>query len=189
MMGDVTLDDLASVITSRRTNMRVDRERSVPTHLVEELCRLATFAPNHKLTEPWRFVAVTGASRAELGEQAALHQAAMGERDEHRLDKTRTKYTRTPLSLVVAVKRDADPRRWAEDRDAGAAAVQNVLLAATAAGLASYWGTGVVCDAPGVKAMCGLDPDDTILAVIYLGWPIAAASVVPRRPPTLAWLT
>ncbi len=188
MMGIVTLDELTTLITSRRTNMRVDRERDVPKELVEQLCTLATWAPNHKLTQPWRFIAVTGSGRARLGEEAAAHQQAKGETDEQRLDKTRGKYLRTPLSLVVACTRADDPGRWDEDRDAVAAGIQNLLLGATAAGLATYWGTGVVCEAPGVKAMCGLAPDDTILGVIYMGWPIAEASRMERQPPRLDWV-
>lgn len=188
MMGAVNLDELTTLITSRRTNMRVDRGREVPAELVERLCALATWAPNHKLTEPWRFIAVTGEARGRLGEEAAAHQAALGETNPDRLDKTRGKYLRTPLSLVVACRRAEDPARWAEDRDAVAAGIQNLLLGATAAGLATYWGTGVVCDAPGVKDLCGLSPDDTILAVVYVGWPVAEASPVARRPPQLAWV-
>jgi nitroreductase len=189
MMVGVTLDDLASLITTRRTNMRVDRDRAVPAGLVEELCRLATWAPNHKMTEPWRFIAITGDRRADLGEAAAAHQAALGEHDDGRLGKTRVKYLRTPLSLVVACAASSDPTRSAEDRDAVAAGIQNLLLAATAAGLATYWGTGVVCEAPGVKAMCGLKVDDVIVAVIYVGWPLDQANAVPRSTPRITWLS
>jgi nitroreductase len=168
--------------------MRVDRERPVPPSLIEDLCRLATWAPNHKLTEPWRFIAVTGDARFRLGSEAAAYQAELGETDDNRLGKTRGKYARTPLCLVVASARSSDPSRWKEDRDAVSAGIQNVLLGATAAGLATYWGTGVVCHAPGVKEMCALQPTDEIVAVIYLGWPLDANTPIPpRAAPQLLW--
>jgi nitroreductase len=182
---------IAEVITARRTNMRVDRERDVGDDLLTEFCRLATWAPNHKLTEPWRFIVVRGDARARVGEAAARFQQDMGERDEGRLDKTRGKYLRTPVLLIVACasSHDADANRRAEDRDAVAAAVQTLLLAATAAGVATYWGTGPVCHAPGVKELCGLQADNEILAAIYMGWPLAADVAIPaRRNPIVSFL-
>ena len=56
------------------------------------------------------------------------------------------------------------------------------LLGATAAGLASYWGTGAVTGLEDVKRLCRFDPQDTIVALIYLGWPIGDVPV-PQRPP------
>jgi nitroreductase len=184
----VTYEAISELITSRRTNMRVDRDREVPAELVEDLCRLATWAPNHKLTQPWRFIALTGDSRAKLGQAAAEYQQALGETDVNRLAKTSGKYARTPMCLVVACTGDLSPARRLEDRDAVAAGVQNLLLGATAAGLATYWGTGVVCNAPKVKALCGLDAADDIVAVVYLGWPLDATTPVPpRAAPQIAW--
>jgi nitroreductase len=184
----MTFEAVRDVITTRRTNMRVDRERMIEPSLVEELCRLATWAPNHKMTEPWRFIAVTGDARHQLGEAAAHHQARLGETDENRLNKTRGKYARTPLCLVVASAHHEDPSRRQEDRDAVSAGVQNLLLAATAAGLATYWGTGVVCDSPEVKQLCGLGPHDEIVGVLYMGWPLDATTPIPpRSAPQLSW--
>ena len=48
--------------------MLVDRERPVPRDLVDELCALAAWAPNHKRTWPWRFAIAEGEGRARLGE-------------------------------------------------------------------------------------------------------------------------
>ena len=55
-----TFEDFAGLVRSRRTHMLVDRERDVPVELVSELCELATWAPNHKKTWPWRFALFTG---------------------------------------------------------------------------------------------------------------------------------
>jgi nitroreductase len=55
-----TFDEFADLVRSRRTHMLVDRDRDVPPELVGELCELATWAPNHKKTWPWRFALFTG---------------------------------------------------------------------------------------------------------------------------------
>jgi nitroreductase len=97
---------------------------------------------------------------------------------------TRTKYLRSAVNICVAAHSapDASRERRGEDRDAVAAGVQNLLLGATAAGLNSYWGTGAVVHVPAVKELCGFDPDDVIVAVLYLGWPIGDVPVPPRAP-------
>ena len=181
---------LRRLVRERRTNLRIDRDRGVDDDVLIELCQLASWAPNHKLTEPWRFAVVRGGARADLGRLAADYQRSLGEQDEARLEKTRGKYLRAPVLMVVSCASDAAPGsgRRAEDRDAVAAGIQNLLLGATAIGLNSYWGTGVVTSAPTVKELVGLAPEDDIIAVIYLGWPLGPVPVPERRTPVIRWL-
>jgi nitroreductase len=63
-----------------------------------------------------------------------------------------------------------------------AAGVQNLLLAATAAGLASFWASPPDNASPRVLSLCGFEDGSHIVGVIYLGWP-ARNVAVPRRPP------
>jgi nitroreductase len=179
---------LAGVIQSRRTNLRIDPERAVDPALITELCTLATWAPNHRLTEPWRFAVLTGEARAELGQRAADYQAERGDTNPARINKTRGKYLRAPLSLVVGCVFDENPEVHREDRDAVAAAVQNILLGATAMGMASYWGSGLVTESPAVKSLCGLAVEDEILAVLYLGWPTSEIASPGRSAPQIRWI-
>lgn len=181
---------LRRLIRERRTNLRIDRDRPVDDDVLIELCELASWAPNHKLTQPWRFAIVRGAARAAVGRMAADYQRSLGEQDEARLEKTRGKYLRAPVLLVVGCASDAPPGspRRAEDRDAVAAGIQNVLLGATAIGLNSYWGTGVVASTPEVKQLAGLEPTDEIIAAIYLGWPLGPVPIPERKTPLMRWL-
>jgi nitroreductase len=177
-----TLEDLGELIRARRTHMIVDRQRPVPSTLVEELCELAMWAPNHKRTWPWRFVHLTGDSRCGLGESFVIDMRAAGIGDEARWAKTLTKYARTPSLLAVAAAAHDEPRLHAENRDAVAAGVQNVLLGATAAGLASFWSTPPIEDCPSALTWCGFDPVDRFVALVYLGWPVSAVPAPPRPP-------
>jgi nitroreductase len=177
----VTLDDLTSLVRSRRTSKLVDRDRPVPFELVTELCDLAQWAPNHKRTWPWRFVLLEGDARARFGEALADAMAARGDPSE-KVSARRTKYLATPATLVVGTIPGDSELRTAENRDATAAGVENLLLGATAAGLASYWST---CPKGANEAAAGFCdfPDGThITAIIYLGWP-ARDVEVPERPP------
>jgi nitroreductase len=176
---------LAELVRARRSNLRMDSDRPVPLELVQQLCELAMWAPNHMRTNPWRFAVFTGEGRRRLG--AAL-EAAMVERGEaapDRLRKARTKYLRAPTMLLVGSAAHDDPILHHENRDAVAAGVENLLLGATAVGLASYWSTGEVAGLAAVKELAGFDPRDQLVAVIYLGWPTAPLPAPPKQTPPI----
>lgn len=185
----MTPDAFADLVRSRRTHMLVDRERAVEAAVVDELCALATWAPNHKQTWPWRFAALTGDARARLGDAFADDMEAIGFGDEGKRAKTRTKYTRTPTVLVVAAAPHPNRLFDVENQYAVAAGIQNVLLGATAHGLASFWGSPPLPDSAAALAVCGFDPDDRIVGVIYLGWPNGSVAAPPRPPAAVKHLT
>ena len=160
--------------------MIVDHAREVPLEVVEELCALAVWAPNHKKTWPWRFAVFTGDGRALLGQTMANEMERIGFGDAVKRDKTRTKYLRTPTTLVVGSAAHDNEVLHAENRDAVAAGIQNVLLGATALGLASFWSTPAVTRPPAVLTLCGFEPDDRLVGVIYLGWATQKCPAPPR---------
>ena len=127
--------DLAELIRRRRTSMLVDKQRPVPHDMIRDLCELAQWAPNHKRTWPWRFAIADGEARARLGEVIAEAMQSHGDPPE-KVEKARTKYLRTPATLVVGSAPGDSPLRTAENRDAVAAGIQIMLLAATEQGLA-----------------------------------------------------
>ncbi len=178
-------DDFAELARSRRTHMLVDRGRDVPLELIEQLCELGTWAPCHKKTWPWKFAIVTGDGRARLGAAFVADMVDRDVGDEAKRTKTLTKYTRTPASLVVGCAPHPHPTFHDENRDAVSAAVQNILLGATAAGLASFWSTAPIMDAQRALQLCGFDPDDRILAIVYLGWPNGSVDVATRPAPPI----
>lgn len=161
--------------------MLVDQDREVPLELIEQLCDLAQWAPNHKRTWPWRFAVAVGDGRARLG-------AAIADAMEHRGDppekvaKARGKYLRTPVTLIVGSAPGDTEERTAENRDAVAAGIQNLLLAATAEGLATYWGSCPKGANDAVVELCGFEGGTHITSLMYLGWATTSPEG-PARPP------
>jgi nitroreductase len=176
----MTLDDLDRLIRARRTSMLVDPTREVPHELVERLCSLAQWAPNHKRTWPWRFALVEGHARADLGNLIADAMLARGDPPE-KITKTRGKYLRTPATLVVGAAPGDSPLRTAENRDSAAAGIQNLMLGATAAGLATYWGSCPKGANDVVAEWCGFDAGTHVTALIYVGW-ASTEVLAPERP-------
>ena len=180
-----------ALIEARRTNLRIDAKRAVDSDLLAGLCALAAWAPNHHLTEPWRFAVITGEARAELGRRTAEYVISGGMADDERMAKIREKYLRAPVILMVGCASAADSPESVkmEDRDAVASGIQNILLGATAAGLCSFWGTGPVTDAPEVKALCGFAYADAIVAALYIGWPVGVVPVPQRQEAVVHWIS
>jgi nitroreductase len=163
----------------------------VPRETIRELIEAATWAPNHKLTQPWRFSVLTGSARERLGEvwgreaAAAAEPAARAAVQEGEAKKP----LRAPALIVVSVRTDANPVTAEEDLTATAAAVQNLLLAAHAKGLSAAWKTGKIVRSAEVKRFLGLDGGDRIVAVVYLG-AVAREEPAPRDrnvENTIAW--
>ena len=181
MRGTTALESFATLVRSRRTSMIVDKEREVPEPLVAQLCGLATWAPNHKRTWPWRFALFSGDGRRRLGETMVADMADVNFGDEVKREKTRTKYLRTPATLVVGSAVHTNELFNIENRDAVAAGIENLLLGATVAGLASFWSSPALTRPPGVLELCGFEPDTQLVGVIYLGWATDAVAT-PDRP-------
>ena len=168
MSHDSSMDTLEAIRT-RRTVGKSTGE--VPRETIAELIEAATWAPNHKLTQPWKFTVVAGAARVRLGEVWA--REAVADVDPAKRDAIfegeAKKPLRSPALIVVSVSTDKNPVTAEEDLVATAAATQNILLAAHAKGLSAAWKTGKIVSCNAVKRFLDIDPSDKIIAVIYLG--------------------
>jgi nitroreductase len=171
---------LLDAIGSRRSVGRV-RPDPVPREAVEEILGAAITAPNHHLTAPWRFVVLAGGARRELGEAHA--RAVAREKPNlppEGLAKEAARLERAPVVIAAIALGADDPVQAREDRDAVAAAIQNLLLAAHARDLGAMWRTGTMVDEPEVRDALGLGAGDAVVGFVYLGLPDGTP---PERPP------
>jgi nitroreductase len=172
-------------IETRQSIGRV-RQDPVPRELVEKILESAVHAPNHKLTEPWRFHVFIGKGRGEFAraraELARLQARAEGEEEEFaagRISRERKKAFRAPVVIAVISKGGCDEVETLENYAACAAAVQNMQLAAHSLGLATIWRTGTFAYHPYMRDFFELEEKDKIAAYLYLGYP--DMSERPRR--------
>jgi nitroreductase len=141
-------------IRTRRTH-KVYGSEPVARETLDELFELARWAPNHRLTEPWRMRVLGPRSLAALKDAAGPTEAG--------------KLDRAPTLVVASVVQTGDVSQDFEDVCAGACAVYIVLLAAHARGLAGYWRTPAVLPTPAGRAAVGLADDELTLGLIHLG--------------------
>ena len=155
----------------------MDSGREVERTLLVELIENATWAPNHGMTEPWKFHVFQGANRADL---VAIMQQTYRETTptaEFREDKLK-KMGENPLlaNVVIAcvMERNGGTKiPEIEEIEALACAIQNLQLSATAAGLGCYWSSPPLLEAAPFREWLNLRPEDRCMGLIYLGWPKA----------------
>ncbi|MFN2615612.1 MAG: nitroreductase [Thermoleophilaceae bacterium] len=160
--------DVERAIRSRRTH-KAYGPGPVDRGTLDELLELARWAPNHNLTNPWRF-RVLGPAALERLKQAAGPEGA-------------AKLERAPTLVIASVVRAEDPVQQEEDLCATAVAVYIVLLAAHARGLAGYWRTPEVLRAAAGREAVGIPGDEHVLGLIHLGPPRQEREPPERLPP------
>lgn len=184
----MTPDDFDRLVRSRRSNILIDASRDVLRDDVEAICSAAQWAPNHKRTWPLRVAVVTGNARARLGETIADVMQAQGE-DDAKVLKTRKKYLRAPVVLVVGARDGDSGQRSRENRYAVAAGIQNILLAAESRGLAMLWGSPATGANDAISDFCKFEHHTEILGLLYLGHAAHAAAQVDRPPFAISWIS
>jgi nitroreductase len=154
--------DVFTAIRTRRTHKAYGSE-PVDRTTLDELLELARWAPNHHLSQPWRFRVLGPGARERL--KAAAGPEAAGKLD------------RAPTLIAASQKRCAD------DEDFAAAVIASylVLLGAHARGLAGYWRTPAVLRTADGRAALGIDDDERVLGLLHLGPPRQE-----QRPPDRA---
>lgn len=175
--------NLHDAIRARRS-VRQFTDRSIRRDEVEALIEAAVQAPNHRMTQPWRFYvlgpearraygAVLGARKAKKVEDPVAAQAV--------IDKVSATAVALPAQLVVTMTLAESAEVREEDYAATMMAVQNILLTARALGLATHLKSGAVMEDPRARAAIGIPDGERIVMTIDLGEPAEAPEPKPRR--------
>jgi nitroreductase len=154
-------------IRTRRTH-KAFAPKPIPRELLDELLDTARWAPNHHLTNPWRFRVLGPLALAALKRAASPEAAA--------------KLDRAPTLVAVSAKRSQDPVQDEEDLCATACATYAVLLAAHGRGLAGYWRTPAVLRSSEGREAVRIPDDERFVALIHLGWPRQEKDAPDRLP-------
>ena len=167
---------LSELVRARRTT-KVFGSDPVDRETIEELLELARWAPNHHLTNPWRFYVLGPQALGRLKDAAGAEAAS-------KLDRAPT------LIAVGAAVCGDDPVRDEEDLLATGCAAFLVLLGAEERGLASYWRTPAVLRTPAGRRALGVPDDVHLIGLLHLG-PRRQEQAVPERAPVadvVSWL-
>ncbi|ADR22367.1 hypothetical protein MATR_37870 [Marivirga tractuosa] len=159
-----------SIYPAQYSGERVDDE------IVQQMLENANWAPNHKHTEPWRFIVFTDKGLDQLGKfQADIYKQVSAKNenfDETKMENLRNKPLTASHVIAIGMKRDEKHSiPEVEEVAAVAAAVQNMQLTASAYGVGCYWGSGGITYMEEAKKALALEKEDKLLGFLYVGMP------------------
>ena len=171
---------VTAAIRDRRSIKRF-ADKSVTREQVEQVLDSAVHAPNHRLTNPWRFYVLGPVSRAAYG-------LVLGNRKANKIpdpasaqamrDNVSNEHRALPAMIAVAVVKSESAEQQEEDYAATMMAIQNLNLAAHEIGLGTALRTGAVMNDPAARAAAGVGENERIVAIVNLGVP---ADVPPAK--------
>lgn len=178
--------DVIEAIGSRRS-IKKFTDRKLTREEIERLLEAAVQAPNHRMTEPWRFYVLGPRARWAYG-------AALGRRKAKRVDdpeaaelvvrKVAGEHEQLPAMLAVAIVQHENPEIQEEDYASALMAIQNLSLAALSMGLGAHIKSGGVMADPAARAAVGVADDERIVAIVNLGQPAEVPEPRPRKKAT-----
>ena len=177
---------------NQRTSVRRFRPDPIPREAVERLLECAVRAPNHKLTEPWRFAVLTGRARdrdAELRARHRLKRYADPSAPEAQAgaEKVRRESLEIPVYVIAMAALNPDEITREEDYAATMMAIANFMIAAESLGLGTYLKSGGVMRDPDLIQLAGVPEKFRVVGIVSLGYP--AEQDPPRRRRPAAELT
>lgn len=178
--------DAFAAIRSRRT-VKDFTGAPLDRATLETLLDAARWAPTHRLSEPWRFAVLDQAAIARLSAwlptQPQIRDTPDAAKGPAKLAKLLERLPTLGALINVTWVRSPNAEIDREDLAAAAAATQNLLLAATAAGIGSFWSTNPALGHPDTQRWCGSDPaSEGFLGSLWLGIAKQQPPAPPRRP-------
>jgi nitroreductase len=162
--------EVEKAIRTRRTH-KAFGPGALAARTLEELFELASWAPNHHLTNPWRFHVLGPLARERLMQLAEAEKPGSA-----------VKLQRAPTLVAVSALQSGEVAQDREDLLATAVAAYLVLLGAHSRGLAGYWRTVALLADPRGRAILSIPAQETPVGLLYLGEPVQEQRVPLRTP-------
>jgi nitroreductase len=182
------VEEINHLMRTRRSVFPKDYSGAlVPEHIIHQMLENANWAPNHKLTEPWRFMVFSGAGLKKLAAfQSECYKQvteANGSFQQDRYLSLQNKPMESSHIIAIGMKRDMGKRvpEW-EELGAVFCAVQNMYLTATAYNVGCYLSTGGITNFEQAKPFFGLGTDDKLCGFLHVGMPKGAVPDSRRKP-------
>ncbi|HEX7236481.1 MAG TPA: nitroreductase family protein [Gammaproteobacteria bacterium] len=175
----VQTEDLAAVLRGRRS-IDLFAPDAVSVDKLKAAIEVARWAPNHRLTEPWRFYLIGPVTmRAVVDLAVELEVAAKGERAG---PVRRARLEAIPGTFVLTSLRSDDTLLDRENYAACCCAAQNLMLYLWTQGIGVKWTTGGMTRKQRFYELLGIDnKKESVVGFFWYGVP----KVIPtqkRRP-------
>lgn len=174
------LESLEKLAATQRA-VRAFTDRPVEDDLIARVLGVATRAPNARNVQPWHFIVIRD---REIKRAIADIQSDMTNQPRGQASPDRMNWADVPVLIAVCSTLPFGEGRAGDAATAGSIypAVQNLLLAAHAAGLGTVLTTRWRLNEDKVGPVLGLPADMAVHAVIPMGWPDRKYGKNRRKP-------
>ncbi|MDU5111054.1 MAG: nitroreductase [Clostridium sp.] len=160
---------MSQLIAGRRT-IRKFKNESIETEVLKDLLQVASWAPNHKLKEPWRFIIYKDEGSKVLG-NIMFDVASKGRKMKKSPEEMKNYFSSIPAHILVVMPEDPQPLIREEDYAANNALIQNFQLAAWERGIGVFWKSDGYITLPAFREAVGVVPGEKIVAILHVGYP------------------
>jgi nitroreductase len=166
---------LAGIIKNRRSIKPAKMNgKKIPTEQLINLLKLANWAPTHGRTEPWRFIVYSESKVQEFCRRHAEMYKSFTppEKFEQATYDKQLHNGDLASHIVISIMQRGSLAKVPalEELVATAMAIQNILLGATATGIAAFLSTGGMTHHQSMKDFLQLKEDDVVMGILYLGY-------------------
>ena len=171
-------------LLQRRRSIKRFTDRPVTRAEIEALLDAAVLAPNHRLTEPWRYYVLGPEAREAYGLAVGIRKARKIEDPEASRtmrDRVAAEHRALPCMIAIALVKSDNPEIAEEDYASAMMGVQNLALAAVELGLGTAIRTGAVMGDPAARAAAGVGENERIVAIVNVGEPAEAPAGPKKR--------
>jgi nitroreductase len=170
----------------QRRSVKKFVDRPLSRKEIEKLLDAAVLAPNHRLTQPWRFYVLGPEARHAYG-------LALGNRKAKKIedpdaaqtmrDNVAAEHRALPGMIAFAVAINENDEIREEDYAAVMMAIENFALSAVESGFGTHLKTGAVMADPAARAAAGVtDDNQRIICVMNVGVPAEIPAAKNRQP-------
>lgn len=179
-MTETNAFPVEQAIRSRRT-IKKFKQDSVTIEQIKEILDIAIWAPNHKMREPWRFIAFVDEARNTFVD-LLKSESEKGKNPQPMKQAKIDHWLSIPAYVVVVMEEDPRPQVWEEDFAAVSALIQNFQLAAWERGIGMLWNTNAAIYSPTLRKEIGVQPGEKIVGIMQMGYPAHVPKGQERTP-------
>lgn len=173
----INTDQVFNLIRSRRTCYQFLDKTQFPVeqNKLQKCLQAAIYAPNHKLTQPWRFWVLGEQMKAKLAHVYADNRASkksVSDEDTYQCfyDKAIEKFDKIPQVILMGQTLSDNPVVLKEDYAACSCAIQNFQLMAWQQKIGVQWSTGPILTDERTFQLLDIDPQQVeLIGALYIG--------------------
>lgn len=174
-------EQLSQLMRDRRTVHRYLPGKPIDPSIIAEALELSLYAPNHKLTFPWRYVQVGPITREKIVAAECMRREELGNFTDERREKLRGAIMNPSCIIAALTPVDGGEFRNREDYATVSCGLQNLSLYLWAKGIASKWSSATFTTTAATLELIGVDPSAyTCAGFMFIGYPEVVPEMAER---------